>query len=62
MDTSRLDFNLLAALDRAPGSDRAADGLRLATALDDAWMFRGLVEQARRHYARLVDGPAPRFS
>jgi predicted ATPase/DNA-binding SARP family transcriptional activator len=49
--------NLLSALENAPGTDRAADGLRLAIALDDAWMFRGLQDQARRHYAALVDAP-----
>jgi len=49
--------NLVAALDRAPGTERSADALRLAVALDDAWMFRGLVEPARRHYAELVDAP-----
>ncbi|MFN2518600.1 MAG: BTAD domain-containing putative transcriptional regulator, partial [Jatrophihabitantaceae bacterium] len=47
--------NLLSALENAPGTPRASDGLRLAIALDDAWMFRGLHDQARRHYAVLVD-------
>jgi predicted ATPase/DNA-binding SARP family transcriptional activator len=49
--------NLLSALDDAPGTERAADALRLAVALDDAWMFRGLHDQARRHYGALVDAP-----
>jgi predicted ATPase/DNA-binding SARP family transcriptional activator len=49
--------NLLAALEDAPDTDRAADALRLAIALDDAWMFRGLHDQARRHYGALADSP-----
>jgi ATP/maltotriose-dependent transcriptional regulator MalT len=49
--------NLLSALDDAPGTARAAEALRLALALDDAWMFRGLHDQARRHYGALVDAP-----
>lgn len=49
--------NMLAALEDAPGTARAVDGLRLAIALDDAWMFRGLHDQARRHYGALVDTP-----
>jgi predicted ATPase/DNA-binding SARP family transcriptional activator len=47
--------NLLSALDNAAGTARAADGLRLAIALDNAWILRGLHDQARRHYAALVD-------
>ncbi|MDT4918808.1 MAG: hypothetical protein QOH89_3508, partial [Pseudonocardiales bacterium] len=50
--------NLLRALDGAVGTERAADALRLALALDDAWMFRGLHNQARRHYATLCDSPS----
>lgn len=46
---------LLAALTDAPGTPRAADALALAVALDDPWMFRGWHDQARRHYAALVD-------
>lgn len=54
--------DLLAALSDAPGTARAADALALAVALDDPWMFRGWHDQARRHYAALVDAqgvPAP---
>jgi predicted ATPase/DNA-binding SARP family transcriptional activator len=47
--------NLLAALDHAAGSPRAAEGLRLAIAMDNAWIARGLHDQARRYYALLVD-------
>ncbi len=47
--------NLLRALELAVNTDRAGDGLRLAIALDDAWMFRGMHQQARVHYAALVD-------
>ncbi|MDT4939981.1 MAG: hypothetical protein QOJ34_70 [Pseudonocardiales bacterium] len=47
--------NLVSALDNAAGTERAADGLRLAIALDDAWMFRGLHGQAPSHYAALID-------
>jgi predicted ATPase/DNA-binding SARP family transcriptional activator len=47
--------NLVSALENAVGNERAADGLRLAIALDDAWMFRGLHDQAPRHYAALID-------
>ena len=47
--------NLLGALQHAPGTPRAADGLRLAIALDDAWMIRGRSQEARRHYEALVD-------
>lgn len=49
--------NLLSALEHAPGTPRAGDGLRLALALDDAWTFAGLHDLARRHYAALVDAP-----
>jgi predicted ATPase len=47
--------NLTAALQRAPGTARAAGALRLALALDAAWTVRGQFRQARRHYAALVD-------
>jgi predicted ATPase/DNA-binding SARP family transcriptional activator len=47
--------NLLSALDCAPGTPRAADGLRLALALDDAWMVRGISTQVMRHYEALLD-------
>lgn len=47
--------NLLSALESAPGSARAGDALRLAVALDDAWMVRGLVAQAARVYGALID-------
>ena len=49
--------NLLAALESARGTDRAGDALRLALALDDAWNFRGLHRQSRRHYAALIEAP-----
>ncbi|HEY3609148.1 MAG TPA: BTAD domain-containing putative transcriptional regulator [Pseudonocardiaceae bacterium] len=49
--------NLVRALDCAPGTTRAADGLRLAIALDDAWMVRGLSTEILPHYAALVDAP-----
>jgi predicted ATPase/DNA-binding SARP family transcriptional activator len=49
--------NLHAALDRAPGTGRAAGALGLATALDATWQVRGEFRQARRYYAALVDAP-----
>ncbi|NUT93149.1 MAG: hypothetical protein HOY78_14105 [Saccharothrix sp.] len=49
--------NLLSALEHAPGTPRAADGLRLALELDDAWMVRGQSTQVRRIYEALVDAP-----
>ncbi|MFI9815673.1 ATP-binding protein [Saccharothrix variisporea] len=49
--------NLLSALEHAPGTPRAADGLRLALSLDDAWMVRGQSAQVRRIYEALVDAP-----
>ncbi|MFI6297279.1 ATP-binding protein [Nonomuraea sp. NPDC050790] len=49
--------NLLAALDGAPGTDRAADGLRLALELHTPWLIRGWYAEARRHFAALSDAP-----
>ncbi|WP_232665712.1 BTAD domain-containing putative transcriptional regulator [Pseudonocardia sp. TRM90224] len=53
--------NLLAALEHAPGGPRAADGLRLATALHQAWASRGWFAEARRHFTALTgaDGVSP---
>lgn len=45
--------NLLAALERAPGTPVAADGLRLALALHTPWLIRGWYGEARRHFAAL---------
>lgn len=47
--------NLLAALDRAAGTPRAGDGLRLALALHRPWVVRGWFGEARRHFAALAD-------
>ncbi|HEY0577424.1 MAG TPA: BTAD domain-containing putative transcriptional regulator [Pseudonocardia sp.] len=47
--------NLAAALELAAGQARAADGLRLALALDPHWLAAGRFEEAHRHYAALVD-------
>ncbi|MFI6532583.1 AfsR/SARP family transcriptional regulator [Nonomuraea sp. NPDC050547] len=49
--------NLLAALDGAPGTERAADGLRLALELHTPWLIRGWYAEARRHFAALSDAP-----
>ncbi|MFI6602567.1 AfsR/SARP family transcriptional regulator [Nonomuraea sp. NPDC050536] len=49
--------NLLDALERAPGTARAADGLRLALALHTPWLIRGWYGEARRHFAALGDAP-----
>jgi len=46
--------NLAAALELAAGQARAADGLRLALALDPHWLAAGRFEEASRHYAALV--------
>lgn len=49
--------NLLAALERAPGTDRAAGGLQLADALYESWHARGWFAEASRHFAALTDAP-----
>ncbi|MEU4223333.1 BTAD domain-containing putative transcriptional regulator [Nonomuraea sp. NPDC026600] len=49
--------NLLDALERAPGTARAADGLRLALALHTPWLIRGWYGEARRHFSALADAP-----
>ncbi|MEV4899093.1 hypothetical protein AB0K48_58190, partial [Nonomuraea sp. NPDC055795] len=49
--------NLLAALDGAPDTERAADGLRLALELHTPWLIRGWYAEARRHFAALSDAP-----
>jgi predicted ATPase/DNA-binding SARP family transcriptional activator len=47
--------NLATALELAAGQARAADGLRLALAMDPHWLAAGRFEEAHRHYAALVD-------
>ncbi|SDM36585.1 AfsR/SARP family transcriptional regulator [Nonomuraea jiangxiensis] len=49
--------NLLDALERAPGTERAADGLRLALELHTPWLIRGWYGEARRHFSALADAP-----
>ncbi|MFD3406118.1 ATP-binding protein [Kribbella sp. NPDC058693] len=49
--------NLLDILDRAPGTDRAVVGLRLALALHTPWLIRGWYAEAARHFAALADAP-----
>ncbi|TCC34193.1 ATP-binding protein [Kribbella speibonae] len=49
--------NLLDVLDRAPGTDRAVLGLRLALALHTPWLIRGLYAEAARHLDALADAP-----
>lgn len=51
--------NLLSAMESAAGTERAGDGLRLAVAMQDAWMVRGLVVQAARIYEDLIDAEVP---
>ncbi|MCP2204474.1 ATP-binding protein [Lentzea flava] len=51
--------NLLSAMESAAGTPRAGAGLRLAVAMQDAWMVRGLVVQAARVYEALIDAPVP---
>jgi hypothetical protein len=55
---------LRAALDEAPGSSRAADALRLMIPRNDFWIYRGRIDDARRHYRDLagaegVSAPMP---
>ncbi|WP_157187339.1 AfsR/SARP family transcriptional regulator [Nocardia vinacea] len=47
--------NILAALENAPGTPRAAAGLRLATAMHVPWLARAWFREARRHYGALID-------
>ncbi|GAA3648110.1 hypothetical protein GCM10022224_008550 [Nonomuraea antimicrobica] len=49
--------NLLEALERAPSTERAADGLRLALELHTPWLIRGWYGEARRHFSALTDAP-----
>ncbi|MGV9381214.1 AfsR/SARP family transcriptional regulator [Nonomuraea sp. NPDC003707] len=49
--------NLLDALERAPGTERAADGLRLALELHTPWLIRGWYGEAERHFSALADAP-----
>ncbi|MFI6318328.1 ATP-binding protein [Nonomuraea sp. NPDC050556] len=53
--------NLLAALEAAPGTPRAADGLRLALELHTPWQIKGWYGESRRHFAALAsaDGATP---
>ncbi|MFI6040133.1 BTAD domain-containing putative transcriptional regulator [Nocardia sp. NPDC051321] len=47
--------NILAALERAPGTPRATDGLRLAVEMHVPWLARAWFREAQRHYAALTD-------
>ncbi|WP_433758867.1 BTAD domain-containing putative transcriptional regulator [Nocardia sp. CA-135398] len=47
--------NILAALENAPGTPRAAAGLRLATAMHVPWLARAWFREARRHYGALIE-------
>jgi predicted ATPase/DNA-binding SARP family transcriptional activator len=49
--------NLREALENAVGTDRAADGLRLALELHTPWLIRGWYAEARRHMSALVNAP-----
>lgn len=49
--------NILAALENAPGTPRAAAGLRLATAMHVPWLARAWFREARRHYGALIESP-----
>ncbi|RJO76415.1 hypothetical protein D5S18_08820 [Nocardia panacis] len=46
--------NILAALEHAPGTPRAADGLRLANAMHVPWLARAWFPEARKHFSALV--------
>ncbi|WP_433659428.1 ATP-binding protein [Nocardia sp. CA-128927] len=46
--------NILAALERAPGTARATDGLRLAVEIHVPWLARAWFREAQRHYAALT--------
>ncbi|MFI9401465.1 AfsR/SARP family transcriptional regulator [Nocardia sp. NPDC052316] len=47
--------NILAALERAPVTPRATDGLRLAVEMHVPWLTRAWFHEARRHYAALTE-------
>ncbi|WP_170160070.1 AfsR/SARP family transcriptional regulator [Nocardia tenerifensis] len=47
--------NILAALERAPGTSWATDGLRLAVEMHVPWLARAWFREAQRHYAALTD-------
>lgn len=47
--------NILAALERAPRTARATDGLRLAVEMHVPWLARAWFREAQRHYAALTD-------
>ncbi|QIS15853.1 tetratricopeptide repeat protein [Nocardia arthritidis] len=49
--------NILAALENAPGTPRAAEGLRLALAMHVPWLARARFAEACRHFAALVEVP-----
>lgn len=49
--------NLAEALDRAPGTSRAAEALRLANELHAPWLAQGRFRTARHYYAALADAP-----
>ncbi|WUJ71404.1 tetratricopeptide repeat protein [Kribbella soli] len=49
--------NLLDILDRAPGTDGAVIGLRLALALHTPWLIRGWYAEAARHFGALAGAP-----
>ncbi|WP_433199029.1 BTAD domain-containing putative transcriptional regulator [Nocardia sp. CA-107356] len=50
--------NILAALEYAPGTPRAAIGLRLAIAMHVPWLARAWFREARRHYGALIESLA----
>ncbi|MEU7140635.1 BTAD domain-containing putative transcriptional regulator [Nocardia sp. NPDC046473] len=47
--------NILAALECAPGTSRATDGLRLAVEMHVPWLARAWFREAQRHYAALTE-------
>ncbi|MEV6333262.1 BTAD domain-containing putative transcriptional regulator [Nocardia vinacea] len=47
--------SILAALENAPGTPRAAAGLRLAIAMHVPWLARAWFREARRHYGALIE-------
>lgn len=51
--------NIAAALENAPGTQRAAEGLRLAIAMHVPWLARGWFAEARRHYGALIEAAVP---
>ncbi|WP_069161669.1 AfsR/SARP family transcriptional regulator [Nocardia altamirensis] len=46
--------NILAALENAPGTARAPEGLRLAVDMHVPWLARAWFREAQRHYAALT--------